>query len=78
MYSICKKKVIKVLSNNDNNFRIAGLSRQITIKIGAKIIIWRKIDAGLGFVNGTLAKVISIIQDTSTDYVEKIKFLLPF
>jgi len=31
----------------------------------------------LGLVNGTITKVISIVQDVSTGYVEKIKILLP-
>jgi len=34
-----KKRVSKVLSdNNDNNSRTAGLSKQILIKIGAKVM----------------------------------------
>jgi len=66
------------LSNNDdNNSRTAGLSKLITIKIGAKVMIRRNIDASLDLVNGTIAKVIAIVQGTSTDYVEKIKLLLP-
>ena len=40
-------------------------------------MIRRNIDATLGLVNGTIAKVISVVQDMSTDYVEKIKLLLP-
>jgi len=31
----------------------------------------------LGLVNGTIAKVISVVRDPSTDYVEEIKLLLP-
>ncbi|EZA57992.1 ATP-dependent DNA helicase PIF1 [Ooceraea biroi] len=40
-------------------------------------MIRRNIDASLGLVNGTIATVISVIRDTSNDYVEKIKLLLP-
>ncbi|XP_029172863.1 ATP-dependent DNA helicase PIF1-like [Nylanderia fulva] len=73
-----KKKALKVLSNNDDdNSKTAGLLKQIKIKIGAKVMIRHNIDASLGLVNGTIAKVILIVQDTSTDYVEKIKLLLP-
>jgi len=61
--------------NNDNNSSRAGLAKQITIKIEAKVIR-RNIDASLGLVNGTIAKVISVIQDISNDYVEKVKLLL--
>jgi len=39
--SYVKKKVLKVLSNNDDNSRTAGLSKKIIIKIGAKIMIRR-------------------------------------
>jgi len=72
-----KKRILKVLTNNDDdNTRTAGLSKQISIKIGAKVTIRRNIDASLGLVNGTIATVISVVQDTSTNYVEKIKLLL--
>lgn len=40
-------------------------------------MIRRNIDASLGLVNDTIATVISVVQDTSTDYVEKIKLLIP-
>jgi len=44
-----KKSVTKILTNNDDdNTRTAGLLKQITIKIGAKIMIKRNIDATLG------------------------------
>jgi len=63
--------------NDDDNTRTAGLSKQIIIKIGGKVIIRRNIDARLGLVSGTIATVISIVQDATTDYIEKIKLLLP-
>jgi len=73
-----KKRVTKVLTDNDDdNTRTAGLSKQITIKIGAKVMIRRNIDATLGLVNGTIATVISVVRDTTTDCIEKIKLLLP-
>jgi len=39
-------------------------------------MIRRNIDASLGLVNSTIATVISVVQDTSTNYVEKIELLL--
>ncbi|KAG5330256.1 PIF1 helicase, partial [Acromyrmex heyeri] len=71
-----KKKVAKVLANNDDDdTRTAELSKQITIKIGAKVMIRRNINASLGLVNDTIATVYK--TDKTTDYIEKIKILLP-
>ncbi|XP_071582288.1 uncharacterized protein, partial [Temnothorax nylanderi] len=71
-------KVQKRLTDNeDDDTNTAGLLKQITIKIGAKVMIRRNIDVTLGLVNGTIATVISVVQDISTDSVEKIKLLLP-
>ncbi|XP_070529626.1 uncharacterized protein [Cardiocondyla obscurior] len=70
--------VLKVLSNNDDdNSKTAGLSKEIVIKIGAKVMIRRNIDATLDLVNVTIATVVSVVRDISTDCVEKIKLLLP-
>jgi len=41
------------------------------------MMIKRNIDAILGLMNGTIAKVISVVRDPCTDYVEEIKLLLP-
>ncbi|XP_071642512.1 ATP-dependent DNA helicase PIF6-like [Temnothorax longispinosus] len=73
-----KRKVQKRLTDNeDDDTNTAGLLKQITIKIGAKVMIRRNIDVTLGLVNGTIATVISVVRDISTDCVEKIKLLLP-
>jgi len=53
------------------------LAKEIVIKIGAKVMIRCNIDATLGLVNGTIAKLISVVRDPFTDYVEEIKLLLP-
>jgi len=77
LYSIYKKKVTKILTDNDDdNTRTAGLSRQIIIKVRAKVMIRRNTDVTLDLVN-TIATVISVVQDTTIDYIEEIKFLLP-
>jgi len=60
-----KKRVTRVLTDNDDdNTRIAGLSKQIIIKIGVKVMIRRNIDASLGLVNGTNATIILIVHLT--------------
>ncbi|XP_024872055.1 uncharacterized protein LOC112454736 [Temnothorax curvispinosus] len=72
-----KRKVQKRLTDNeDDDTNTAGLLKQITIIIGAKVMIRRNIDVTLSLVNGTIATVISVVRDISTDCVEKIKLLL--
>jgi len=71
-----KKRVSKVLTDNDDtrtNTR-TGLSKQIIIKIGAKVMIRHNIDANLGLVNGTIVTVTSVVQDATTNYIEKTNF----
>jgi len=70
------KKRVKILTDDDDS-RTAGLSKQIIIKVEAKVMIRRNIDASLSLVNGTIATVISIVKN-ATNYVEKIKLLLLF
>jgi len=66
------------LSNNDDdNSKIAGFSKEIIIKIRAKVMIKRNIDATLGLVKNTIVKVISVVRNPSIDYVGEIKLLLP-
>jgi len=40
------------------------------------MMIRRNIDVTLGLVNDTIAKIISVVRDPSTNYVEEIKLLL--
>jgi len=40
-------------------------------------MIRRNIDVSVNLVNGTIATIISIVKDKTTDYIEKIKILLP-
>jgi len=56
----------------------AGLLKQIIIKIGAKVMIRRNIDASLGLVNGTIATVISFVQDATLYRKDKISFIIWF
>ncbi|XP_018308806.1 LOW QUALITY PROTEIN: ATP-dependent DNA helicase PIF1-like [Mycetomoellerius zeteki] len=70
--TINMQKVTKVLSNiDDDDTRTAGLSKPITIKIGAKVMIRHNIYASLGLVNGTIA---TVMQDKT---IKKIKVFLP-
>ncbi|XP_054015920.1 ATP-dependent DNA helicase PIF1-like, partial [Hylaeus anthracinus] len=72
-----KKKVSKVLNNNDDDSsRTAGLSRIIIVKVGVQIMIRRNIDVTLGLVNGTIAKLVSVTRGVDND-VEKLKIILP-
>jgi len=47
MYSKHKKESIKSVGKDDDNSKTAGLSKQIAIKIEAKVMIRRNIDASL-------------------------------
>ncbi|KAL6416969.1 hypothetical protein ACFW04_014763 [Cataglyphis niger] len=69
-----KKKVLKVLSNNDddNNSRTAEFSKRITIKIGTKVMIRRNIDVSLGLVNGTIEKIKFLLPSDSEYLIERV------
>jgi len=63
-------------NNNDDNTKTAGLLKQIIIKIGTKLMIKRNTDISLSLVNDTFATIISVVQDATTNYIEKIKLFL--
>ena len=70
-----KKKVPKVLNNNDDDSsRTAGLARVVIVKVGVQIMIRRNIDVTLGLVNGTIAKLVSVTRGVDND-VEKLKIV---
>jgi len=60
VYYIYKKKVTKTLTDNDDDNTRTVLSKQIKIKIGAKVMIRHNIDANLSLVNGTIAQLCKI------------------
>ena len=62
--------------NDDDSFRTAELARVVIVKAGVQIMIRRNIDVTLGLVNGTIAKLVSVIRGVDND-VEKLKIILP-
>lgn len=55
------QKVTKKLSNfNDDSTLTAGLEKEISIKIGCKIMLRRNIDVSLGLVNGAIGTVCTV------------------
>ena len=56
-----RQKVTKKLSNfNDDSTLTAGLEKEISIKIGCKIMLRRNIDVSLGLVNGAIGTVCAV------------------
>lgn len=69
-----KKKVLKMLDKyEDDTSRTAGLSKIITVKIGAKLMIRRNIDITLGLVNGTIVTLKSVKRSpTNNEIIESL------
>ena len=66
--SYLRKKVDKALQLDDKDMsKSGGLSRSISIKIGAKIMITKNIDISLGLVNGSIGTIKSVSRDISND-----------
>ncbi|XP_066600982.1 ATP-dependent DNA helicase pif1-like [Prorops nasuta] len=76
--NVFKGKVLQVLNSEDeDSSRIAGLSRIIRIKLGARIMLRRNIDITLGLVNGTIATVKSVTRSVDNkDDIEKVQIIL--
>ncbi|XP_044005441.1 uncharacterized protein LOC122850347 [Aphidius gifuensis] len=70
---IYKKKAEKDLLKNEHDAsRSAGLAKNITIKIGSKIMIKRNIDYTLGLVNGALGTVLSVSKSNDGKTLQSI------
>jgi len=70
-----RKQAYKKLQADNDASMTAGLSRVIKIKKNARVMIRRNIDTSLGFVNGTLCVVDSVIR-LVTGEIEKINVKL--
>ena len=71
------KKVLKILNADDENSNhTAGLSRIITVKIGARVMIRCNIDVTIGFVNGSIATIVSVSRAIDSDDIDSIKIAL--
>ena len=74
----CRKRVNKLLNDDNKVSNTAGIERVIVIKIGSKIMIRRNIDVANGIVNGTIGTVTSVTRSSDGKSIEFINITTLF
>lgn len=73
-----KKTVMKIIDVNDeDNTKTGGLSKEIIVKIGAKIMLRRNIDVTIGLVNETIATIVGISYNSDNKNIDTLTIVLP-
>lgn len=67
-----REKAFKYLNQQDEDVsKTAGFAKTINIKIGARIMLRRNIDASIGLINGAIGEVVAV-QKNENGKIEKI------
>uniref|UniRef100_A0ABD2WDR2 DNA helicase Pif1-like 2B domain-containing protein n=1 Tax=Trichogramma kaykai TaxID=54128 RepID=A0ABD2WDR2_9HYME len=70
-----RKRINKILKDDNNTNVNVGVARTIILKIGSKAMLRRNIDISIGLVNGAIGIITTIVKDAK-HRVEQIKIRL--
>jgi len=72
-----RKKILKELETNDEHCsKSGGIPQEITVKVGAKIMLTRNIEVSKGLINGTIGVIKSVTKTLEND-IKTLNVLLP-